>query len=114
MVYDFACKIKNVQNKDALNNETLSGIVATVNASHGIALEFRFVLPSEDSPPEFLVKAQASVSSMPALHDRELETAVLSFITYLEEIASAIQGEISRQEGFYNNSKTFKRIFMTN
>ena len=114
MVYDFACKIKNVQNKDALDDEVLKDIVASVNASHGINMEFRFVLPISGSAPDVLVKAQASVSSMTSLHDKELEVAVLSFISYLEQIAEAINGEISRQEGFYNNSKTFKKIFMVN
>ena len=111
MVYDFACKIKNINNKDALDSEALSNIVDSVNASHGIALEFRFVLPNNEPVPEFLVKAQASVSSMAALHDRELETAVVSFISYLEEIANAIEGEISTNDGFYCNSKTFKKLF---
>ena len=111
MIYDFACKIKSVKNQDALNDEALQGIVESVNASHGIALEFRFVLPSQESPREFLVKAQASVSSMQPLHDKELDAAVSSFISYLEEIALKIDGVVSESDGFYNNNQTFKRLF---
>lgn len=111
MVYDFACKIKNVKNQEAMNNDALRDIVDAVNASHGVTLEFRFVLPSEDQPREFLVKAQASVSSMPALHDKELESAILSFIEYLNEISIQIEGIISEQDGFYNNTQTFKKLF---
>ena len=112
MLYDFACKIKNVQNTDVMDDEMLSKIVSSVNSSHGTSLEFRFVLPGADGVPEFLVKAQASVSSMPALHDKELEAAILSFTSYLEEIAKETEGEVSLQDGFYNNSKIFKRLYI--
>ena len=111
MVYDFACKIKNVANKDALNDETLLKIVNEINDKHDVTLQFKFVLPNQDNASEFLVKSQASVSSMPHFHDKELDAALHAFISYLEEIAAAIEGEISRNEGFYNNSQTFKRLF---
>lgn len=111
MVYDFACKIKNVKNKDALNDETLKGIIADVDANYSIQLDFKFVLPSADRSSEFLVKAQASVSSMPVFHDRELEEAIEIFKSYLDEIAQAIHGEVSTSDGFYNNTQSFKRLF---
>ena len=104
MVYDFACKIKNVQNSDALNTDSLNGIISTVNDKHGVNLDFKFVLPNQDQATEFLVKAQASVTSLPGMHDRELDQAIAAFINYLEEIALAIQGEISRNDGFYKNA----------
>lgn len=111
MVYDFACKIKNVKGQGGLDDETLSGIVYQVNANYDVSLEFKFVLPSTDQPREFLVKAAASVSSMPGLHNRELETAVEAFKSYLEEIALAIDGEVSKSDGFYNNTQSFMRLY---
>ena len=112
MLYDFACKIKNVQNTDVLDDDMLNKIVNSVNASHGTSLEFRFVLPSTNSVPEFLVKAQTSISSMPVLHEKELEAAILSFTSYLEKIAEVTEGIVSLQDGFYNNSKTFKKLYI--
>lgn len=111
MVYDFVSKIKNVKNLDVLNNEALEGIVDEINAKFDAPLDLKFVLPDLDKSGEFLVKSQASISSMPGLHDKELEAAIKAFIAYIEEIAVAIQGEVSKQDGFYNNSKTFKRLF---
>jgi hypothetical protein len=111
MVYDFAAKIKNVQNTEALNPESLETIVSEINEKSPKVLELKFILPNADNLEEFLVKSQASISSMPALHEKELEQAIEAFIAYLKEIAKAIDGEISEQDGFYNNSKTFKRLF---
>jgi len=111
MLYDFVAKIKNVQNKDTLNDESLAEVVSEINDRHGDPLEVKFVLQNADSSGEVLVKSQASVSSMLSLHDKELDVAINAFILYLEEIAAAIQGEISKQDGFYNNTKTFKRLF---
>jgi len=111
MVYDFAAKIKNVQNKDALNPESMEHIVLGINEKFAKPLDLKFVLPSMDQQGDFLVKSQTSVSSMPALHDRELEVAIEAFKSYLREISDAIAGEISERDGFYNNSKTFKRLF---
>ena len=111
MVYDFVAKIKGVKNKDALNDDSLAGIVSEINANHSDPLELKFVLSNRDLPGEFLVKSQASVSSMPGMHDKELDNAINAFILYLEEIAAAIEGEISKQDGFYNNNATFKRLF---
>ena len=111
MLYDFLAKIKDVQNKEVLNTESLDGIVKEINENFAAPLELKFVLPDADHSGEVLVKSQASISSMPSLHDKELDAAISAFISYLEEIAKAIAGEISRQDGFYNNSKTFKRLF---
>jgi len=111
MIYDFMAKIKDVENKDALNTDSLDKIVNEINLKFDQPLELKFVLPSADSPGEFLVKSQASVSSMPGLHDGELEAAIGSFQAYLEEIAIAIEGVISKKDAFYNNTKTFKRLY---
>ena len=111
MVYDFVAKIKNVKNREILNADALKGIVTDINANFSNPLDLKFILPDADNSGEVLIKSQTSVSSMAALHDRELEAAVNSFITYLEEIALAIDAEISRQDGFYNNSRTFKKLF---
>ena len=111
MVYDFACKIMNVQNNESLSDEVLRGIIDTVNANYDIRLDFKFVLPSDDQPREFLVKAQASISSMVGYHDKELELAVEAFKSYLSELANAIQGTVSERDGFYNNTQSFKRLY---
>jgi hypothetical protein len=112
MVYEFVSKIKNVENVDALNNETLGKIVSEINARYDKPLDLKFVLPDAENTGEFLVKSQASVTSLPPpMHDTELEEAVDAFISYLKDIANAIQGEVSERDGFYNNSKTFKRLF---
>ena len=111
MVYDFVAKIKNVKKREALNVEALEGIVADISVNFDNPMELKFILPDAETSGEILIKTQTSVSSMAALHERELEMAVNSFITYLEEIALAIDAEISKQDGFYNNSRTFKRLF---
>ena len=109
MVYDFVAKIKGIQNKEYLNQEYLSSIANGIKAK--TAFELKFILPNADCLGEVLVKSQTSVASLPGIHDKELDTAVASFISYLEELASAVEGEVSRQDGFYNNTKTFKRLF---
>lgn len=111
MIYDFVSKIKNVRNMEALKDENLKVIVAEINKNFDKPLDLKFVLPAGDNTGEFLIKSQASISSMPALHDKELEAAIAAFIAYLEEIAVAIEGEISKTDGFYNNTQTFKRLF---
>jgi len=111
MIYDFMAKIKDVVNKKVLNSDSLDKIVSEINPKFDHPLELKFVLPSADSPGEFLVKSQASVSSMPGLHDPELEEAIRCFQAYLDEIATAIEGDISKKDAFYNNTKTFKRLY---
>ena len=111
MVYDFACKLMNVEENDQLNNETLQGIISGINANYDVHLDFKFVLPSGEQPREFLIKAQASISSMPGFHNKELETAVEAFKTYLKEIAAVVKGTVSERDGFYNNTQNFWRLF---
>jgi len=112
MIYDFVAKIKRVENKEALDEEALQGLVVEVNKNFSIPLDYvRFVLADAEKTGELLVRSKASVSSMPSLHDKELENAVEAFIAYLEAVAKAVQGEISRTDGFYNNNTSFKRLF---
>ncbi|MCL1999341.1 MAG: hypothetical protein FWG65_11300 [Turicibacter sp.] len=108
MVYDFVSKIKNAQ--DAVTNDDLSAIAAELTKDVNTPLELKFVMSGEKTP-EFLVKSQVSISSMTHLHDKELEDTIEAFIKYLEGIAEAIKGEVSRQDGFYNSTRTFKRLF---
>lgn len=111
MLYDFACKIKNVQDKDNINDEALRSIIDGINASYDVHLDFKFVLPSGNAPKEFLIKAQASISSMPNFHNKELEIAVEAFKTYLKEVADVVHGEVSENDGFYNNTQNFWRLY---
>jgi len=111
MVYDFVAKIKNVQDIELLTDEALAALISKINANHDTFLELRFILPEANMSGDVLVKSSSSVSSMPALHDSELETTISAFKSYLEDIAAEIDGEISKQDGFYNNTKTFKRLF---
>jgi|GEM_PF-1453487 len=117
MVYDFVAKIKAVEKTDLLTDEALQNIVAETDAVFGNPAKFDiyFILPDaakpDSRPDEFLVKSQTSVSTMAAYHDKELEIAVQSFRTFIEEIARTVVGEISTSDGFYNNSKTFKRLY---
>lgn len=66
----------------------------------------------EGDTNDALVKAQASVSSYRPFHDEELSEAVETFRGYLDEIAKTLGGEVSRDEGFYNNTKTFNKLFL--
>ena len=111
MVYDFVSKIKNVQNAEIAKADALDALISEINTKFDAPLDVKFVLPDLDKTGEVLVKSQASISSMPSLHDKELDAAIAAFVAYLEEIAVAIEGEISRNDGFYNNSKTFKKLF---
>ena len=111
MVYDFVAKIKHVKNEEIMNEEALDSLVDEINTKFESPLDLKFVLPDFDKTGEILVKSQTSVSSMPNLHDKELEMAIEAFKSYLEEIAKGVDGEVSQQDGFYNNSKTFRRLF---
>ncbi|MCL2017047.1 MAG: hypothetical protein FWG68_12455 [Defluviitaleaceae bacterium] len=110
MVYGFAAKIKSVQKPEVLQNEELNRITSELDEIKEPS-ELRFVLP-EDGGDDLLVKAQASVSSTTqSMHDKELEEAIENFKSYLEAFAELIGGEVSKQEGFYNNSQTFKKLY---
>lgn len=111
MIYDFVAKIKNIQNKDVLNDETLQEIVSKINVTYDSKLEFRFILPNQDDASEFLVKGKSSISSMPALHDKELDIAIAAFTAYIEELERIVAGQISRSDAFYNNTQSFKKLF---
>ena len=112
MIYDFVAKIKMVQNKEALDETALLGLVDNVNGDFDTKLEHvRFVLADAEKTGELLVRSKISISSMPNLHDKELESGVGAFLAYLEAVAKSVDGEISRQDGFYNNNTTFKKLF---
>jgi len=86
-------------------------LLEEINAKFGRSLEVKLILVNPDICDEVLVKSQSSVSSMLAYHDKELEAAIETYIAYLEAIAETVEGEISKSDGFYNNSKIFKRLF---
>ncbi|MCL1986393.1 MAG: hypothetical protein FWG64_00250 [Firmicutes bacterium] len=109
MVYGFAAKIRNVQKRDVLQDEELHRISGDFDEDVR-PRELKFVL--DDGEDHFLVKAQASVSSTAqSMHDKELEEAIEKFKSYLEKFAELIEGEVSKQEGFYNNNTTFKKLY---
>lgn|GEM_PF-6877945 len=66
----------------------------------------------EGDTNDALIKARTSVSSYLPFHEAELSEAVETFREYLDEIANALGGEVSRDEGFYNNTKTFHKLFL--
>jgi len=112
MIYDFAAKIANIKNEEMFEAENIGEGLAVLHTKVEKPLDIKIMM-SDDvySSRTILVKAQISVSTMPSFHDRELDEAVEQFISYLEEIAKMIRGEIRKEEGFYNNSKVFKRLF---
>jgi len=111
MVYDFCTKIKNVKKAELLDLETLKESVAAIDEKFSTKMELRFILPVDSGENEMLIKSQVSVSTMSNLHDKELETFVSAFKEYVWAYADYLGGEVSRQDGFYNNSKIFKRLF---
>jgi hypothetical protein len=111
MIYDFACKIKNVAKQDILNDDALSELLGKINEQYEKPIEVRFVLPDFDQSGEVLVKGQISVSFMAQMHDKELEVAIDAFKSYLEALAKALEGEVSEKDGFFNNSKTFRKLY---
>ena len=109
MVYDFIAKIKDIGNAEMLDEDTMNHFIADTHTLFEPQLDILFRLPEAKGSGELLVKSKASVSSIPQMHDRELDEAIASFTGYLNAIAKALNGTIS--DGFYNNSKTFNKLF---
>ena len=109
MVYEFIAKIKNIETAHTV--EELSIIADDITPRLCPPFDIKFVLPDANKNGEVLVKAQLSISVMIQFHDKELETAITSFTDFLDTIAEALSGEVSKHEAFYNNSKTFSKLY---
>ena len=74
-------------------------------------IELRVILSEKEPRRDLLIKSKIFVTSMPASHMDDLYTAIALFKFYLEDIAIAVRGEVSRSEGFYNNDKTYASLY---
>jgi len=111
MIYEFAAKIKSIQNEAMLDMEMLNKAISETSKKFEKPLEIRIMLPDKQAGKAMLVKSQASVSSMPAFHDKERDEAIAAFKQYMDDIALAVEGEISKTDGFYNNTKIFSKLY---
>ena len=111
MVYDFIAKIRNVKNIASSDPSELSEAVSEISKKVETKLELNFIIPPDPTGKDIIIKTKASVSSFPVHHDRDLDNVVRSFRTHLEMLAEYLQGEVSQNDAFYNNSTTFKRVF---
>jgi hypothetical protein len=111
MVYDFACKIKDIQNHNLLEEAEKEKMLTEIHKNHSDPMAIKLLVVDNVLKNAVLVKTQASVSSMPGFLDIELTAAIDKFKSYLDEIAAAVDGAVSTNEGFYNNSKTFNKLY---
>jgi len=110
MIYEFAAKIKDIKNSDMLNADAITKSLSEISKKFEKPLEIRVMFPG-DANQVMLVKAQASVSSMLMFHDKERDDAIALFKNYMKELAAVTGGEISTADGFYNNTKTYGRLY---
>jgi len=108
MVYEFVGKIRNVDDKN-FGEEDMSLYISEIHGKFKKPMDEVRIL-KDSKVNDILVKGQASVSSYVSYHDEELAVAIETFMSYLEEIEKKFGGEISKDEGFYNNSKTFHKL----
>lgn len=111
MIYEFVAKIKYIENILDLNLDEIDGFVQEISKSLEKPLQIEVLVSDNKSEKDILVKSEVSVSSFPHFHSEEFDAAIDAFKFYLEEIAAKFNGEISKNEGFYNNSKTFGKLY---
>ena len=111
MIYDFIAKITNIKNDDMLYMEEIDNIILEIHKKFGKTMNINILLSDATLPKDLIVKAQASVSSLSMFHNDELINVVSKFKNCMEEIAIMVDGEVSKSEGFYNNSKTFHKLY---
>ncbi|MDR1688252.1 MAG: hypothetical protein LBS21_06530 [Clostridiales bacterium] len=111
MVYEFAAKIKNIQHNN-LCEELLKECADEIGKKFDKPMEIKTLLAGEVPYHDILVKAQASVSTMPMFFDAELTETLNKFRQYLDGFSAALGGEISKADAFYNNSKTFNKLYL--
>jgi hypothetical protein len=110
MVYEFMGKILNIRKPELLEENRLQESLAAIHSKFENPFAIR-VLTESEPKNEILIKGQTSVSSYAKLHDDELMIAIETFREYLREIAEAINGVVSMTEGFYNNTKSYNRLW---
>jgi len=110
MVYEFAAKIKDIENEEMLEPEVGNAAVEELMRKNGATFEIT-LRHEKNSNKDMMVKGKVSVSSFSPLHERELEDAISQFKKNLEEIAVLLGGKINENEAFYNNSKTFAKLY---
>ena len=111
MVYEFAAKVKNIKNDDMLDVNALDGAMVEMVAKKGKPMEFKSALIDTMGGRDMLIKAKVSIASLSPLHDIEFDEMLNNIRSYLEEISFICNGELSKAEAFYNNSKTFGKLF---
>jgi hypothetical protein len=107
MLYDCAVRIKALKKELPPHDELIAKIT---EIAEGLPIQMKLNILT-DNQMNLLLKAQASVSSMPALHDNELLAVVDSFKKLADEVAAEYKGEISKAEGFYHNTKKFAKLY---
>ena len=108
MIFEFVGKIKNI-NSEGYEEESAALHLSEIHGKFPKPLEEVKIL-KDSKANDVLVKAQASVSSYYGYYDKDLNVAIDTFKAYLEELEKRFGGEISRDEGFFNNSKTFHKL----
>lgn len=111
MIYEFVAKIRYIKNTVNLNLEEIDRFVQEIGESLEKPLQIEVLFSDDKAEKDILVKSEVSVSSFPSFHSDEFNAATDNFKRYLEEIAYKFDGEISKTDGFYNNSKTFGKLY---
>ena len=111
MIYDFAAKIKGIKSDLVLSKELFDEKIIQIGKSMKRPLKIHVVMPDDLPIKELFIKTEVSISTMPVYQERELEEAIITFKEYLEKIAVIINGEVSENEAFFINSKTFGRLY---
>jgi hypothetical protein len=111
MIYEFAAKVVNIKKPEMLKAEAINAALPEIHGKATLKIEIKILVTSDLPGGSVLVKGTASVSSMPGFMDSELAATIEAFKNYLDEIASAFEGEIKTNEAFYNNTRTFSKLY---
>jgi hypothetical protein len=111
MVYDFVAKIRGIKDDTMLSMDLVDENLSEISEKIGKHLKVEITPPDSFPALEVFVKSEASVSSMPGYHETELEEAKNIYKALLNELAQILDGEISENDAFFNNSKTFGKLY---
>jgi len=103
-------KIKNI-NEESTDPEVLNKNIMAIHSKFSNPIELRVLTADNTASRDILIKSEISVSSLVKFHDEELALAIETFKKYMEEIAAAAAGEISKADGFFHNANTFSRLY---
>ena len=113
MIYDFAAKINDIKHTELFDDtEALEKRITEMHELFDNPININLLVSESNAVKGLLIKAQVSISKLSGFHDQELDERIDAFKRYMDEIALAVDGEISRKEAFYNNSKTFSRLYI--